>query len=436
MGGADDKESNEAPTAVLAITKGATGSYILDGSGSTDPDGDSLTYYWNWVVGNATTEEARIEVEFPPEAASAGGQFLSTLMVEDPDGATGLSSLVPLVLGDGTNEAPKIALGETNRWIAANADVVLDASPSNDSDGDRLSYEWIWGPRDATTEDAHGLENACDESSADPLIFSTGCIGQDQSFDVTFGKAGTFYYHCHPHPWMKAKLVVDPSGTNTAPVTIEIENFRYPSEIRLGLGTKVTFVNKDPVKHTATLEDFTPGSGSAPNEPVFRQTLSEGEYIVRLVLRDPGGGRASQTWGVKAGGDAPPSPDVRTCPSTGPLTAAARDTHCYYNVTHEYRIESTLTWTDTGNTNVPAGNISIGKLDEDGGWEGADQCVGQRGTGFEQNTAYFDCRLAKGDYQFRVEATAGVLSDWELVTTGNPRAIPGFGDSAGGGHHH
>jgi plastocyanin len=39
--------------------------------------------------------------------------------------------------------------------------------------------------------------------------FDTGLIGKDQSKSITFDEAGTFAYHCTPHPDMKAMVMVE-----------------------------------------------------------------------------------------------------------------------------------------------------------------------------------------------------------------------------------
>lgn len=41
------------------------------------------------------------------------------------------------------------------------------------------------------------------------LGFDSGSLSQGQSYTHTFTKAGTFSYHCSPHPNMTAKIVVE-----------------------------------------------------------------------------------------------------------------------------------------------------------------------------------------------------------------------------------
>lgn len=45
-------------------------------------------------------------------------------------------------------------------------------------------------------------------ATADDGSWDTGSIGTGESKEVIFTKAGTFSYHCTPHPFMKGKVVV------------------------------------------------------------------------------------------------------------------------------------------------------------------------------------------------------------------------------------
>jgi plastocyanin len=47
--------------------------------------------------------------------------------------------------------------------------------------------------------------------TADDGTFNSGLLATGQTFTQTFSSAGTFTYHCAPHPWMKATVVVQGS---------------------------------------------------------------------------------------------------------------------------------------------------------------------------------------------------------------------------------
>lgn len=56
-----------------------------------------------------------------------------------------------------------------------------------------------------TNQDSVGHSATSDDGS-----FDTGVLAQGESNTVTFTEAGTFNYHCTPHPNMKATVVVQP----------------------------------------------------------------------------------------------------------------------------------------------------------------------------------------------------------------------------------
>jgi plastocyanin len=39
--------------------------------------------------------------------------------------------------------------------------------------------------------------------------FDSGFLATGDSFSFTFDQAGEFEYYCLPHPWMRAKVVVE-----------------------------------------------------------------------------------------------------------------------------------------------------------------------------------------------------------------------------------
>ena len=57
-----------------------------------------------------------------------------------------------------------------------------------------------------TNEDSVSHTVTADTMSADAP--ASGNIAKGESYSFTFNKAGTYAYHCTPHPYMKASVIV------------------------------------------------------------------------------------------------------------------------------------------------------------------------------------------------------------------------------------
>lgn len=111
----------------------------LDGTGSTDPDGDPLTYSWTWVTpvgsGANLANETTATPSFYPDRE---GDYELTLTVDD-----GMASAVDVVIvtAQQVNEAP-IADAGINQTVEVGRTVFLDGGGSADPNGDPLDFQW------------------------------------------------------------------------------------------------------------------------------------------------------------------------------------------------------------------------------------------------------------------------------------------------------
>jgi len=134
---------NNAPLADAGQSQTVDGGspVTLDGSGSTDPDGDALSYTWVQTSGPSVTLSGASTVApsftAPPKANSA--QTLTfELTVTD---ASGASSTAAVEIAIAANQLPLADAGP-DQSVTGNSGVTLDGSGSSDPDGDQLFYSW------------------------------------------------------------------------------------------------------------------------------------------------------------------------------------------------------------------------------------------------------------------------------------------------------
>lgn len=135
--------TNHAPVATSAdqnVTGPAT--VTLDGSASTDPDGDAITYKWTQISGPTVTiaNSTKAKATFNLAAVTSNQTLAFRLMVKD---AKGLSSTVDVQV---VNKAPKANQAPVINQMEA---VTLEAgqtyslhAQAADPDGDALTYAW------------------------------------------------------------------------------------------------------------------------------------------------------------------------------------------------------------------------------------------------------------------------------------------------------
>ncbi|MFH1782581.1 MAG: S8 family serine peptidase [Candidatus Omnitrophota bacterium] len=108
----------------------------FDGSGSSDPDGDTITYSWNFGDGNIGTGIS------PVHTYSAGGTYTITLVVNDgrvnSDPSTTTAEIEEI------NDYP-VANAGSDQSAFIDATVTFDGSDSYDPDGSISSYAWDFG---------------------------------------------------------------------------------------------------------------------------------------------------------------------------------------------------------------------------------------------------------------------------------------------------
>ena len=132
--------SNRAPTAVATAdqTSGAAPLTVhFDGTGSSDPDGDALTYDWNFGDGTAHSSSAA-----PTHVYNVAGTFMATLTVADGRGGQGSTTL--RIDAGNTPPTPTIEAPSTSKRFRVGEVITLHGSATDPQDGQLSSSALTW----------------------------------------------------------------------------------------------------------------------------------------------------------------------------------------------------------------------------------------------------------------------------------------------------
>jgi len=133
--------ANQAPVAYAGPdqTRPPGALVRLSGAGSTDADGDALTFAWSFLAtppGSTVllTEPGSVAPSFTLDVA---GTYLVQLLVSDA-----LGSGAPDVVAIRTTNSPPVADAGADRTASPGQTVTLDGGGSSDFDGDELAFSW------------------------------------------------------------------------------------------------------------------------------------------------------------------------------------------------------------------------------------------------------------------------------------------------------
>jgi len=296
---------NAAPTANAGMDQsiqfGQTAT--LDGSGSSDPDGDLLSYQWTLVSAPAGSS-----------ATLSGDQSITPSLLPDAVGSYQLQLVVSDAEFDSAPDRVTVNVAAPNTRPVANAgpdqaavqgeQVTLDGSASSDADGDALTFDW-----NLVTVPA-GSAAALDSPHAVMPTFSADESGlYEAELRVSDG-----LLQSDPD-----RVAINIDTVNTAPVA----NAGPDQSVFTGAlvqldGSQSTDVDGDALDWLWTIQSAPAGSSAALDDafavtPTFSADLA-GQYVVQLVVND---------------GEANSSPDSvivnALTPNTIPLADAGAD---------------------------------------------------------------------------------------------------------------
>ena len=132
---------NKAPVANSgtdqSVNEGAT--VTLDGSASSDPDGDMLTYKWTAPVGITLSSPSTAKPTFVAPEVTVNTNYTFSLVVND--GTVDSPADFIVITVKNVNKAP-VANSGIDQSVNEGASVTLDGSASADPDGNLLTYKW------------------------------------------------------------------------------------------------------------------------------------------------------------------------------------------------------------------------------------------------------------------------------------------------------
>jgi hypothetical protein len=274
--------TNTRPVADAGAPQSTTVSAVvtLDGSGSTDPDGDSLAYQWT-ILQRPPASTAGLSdptAVAPTFAVDAPGDYLFELVVAD----AATSSLPATVAVSTGNSAPTANAGP-DQSVASGALVTLSGHASTDPNGDPLTYAW---------------------TLVQTPFGSLAAIAGANSIAPTFiaDRRGTFVAHLTVTDPVGARSSDDVavSTSNSAPVARAGADLGVDVGIPTPLnGSGSTDVDGDPLSYVWSVLSQPPGSIatlSASNiaSPTFSVDRL-GDYVLQLMVSDGLGGTSSDT---------------------------------------------------------------------------------------------------------------------------------------------
>ncbi|MGM0558692.1 MAG: PKD domain-containing protein [Myxococcota bacterium] len=249
---------------------------VLDGSNSSDPDGDELIFAWEFESkpAESTAELQNADSQTPSFTPDVNGTYVVGLTVTDPDG---LSDSDTTTIAVGTDNTPPVADAGDNINAEPNSTVTLTGTRSEDPDGDGLSYLWTI---DSEPEGSSPSLSSGTSERAELTVDVEGAYVVELEVTDTGGLSDT------------DTVTVNVSSDNQPPVA----RFSVPTEVDVGTtiavdGTNSTDPNGDTLTyHWDVIESpETTNPSSSTGEVVEVDVFFEGDYTIELRVEDPGG---------------------------------------------------------------------------------------------------------------------------------------------------
>jgi|GEM_PF-2405377 len=265
---------NELPTAAASIIqtsgKDQLFTVALDGSASTDTDGEIVSYTWLASDGQIAMGQ-NAELTF-----NEAGEYTIALDVTDNDEATVQVQKV-ISVQEISNELPTAALAITPETGEAPLTIALDGSTSTDTDGTIASYKWT--ASNGQTANGQTAELTFSEAGDYTITLE---VTDNEGATAQVQKAISVSVQEAPNELPTAALAITPE-TGEAPLTIALD------------GSASSDTDGTIASHV-----WTASNGQTANGQTAELTFSEaGDYTITLEVTDNNDATNSATKNVK-----------------------------------------------------------------------------------------------------------------------------------------
>ena len=277
-------QANQPPVAHAGPDQTVSGETeaMLDGSDSSDPDGDDLEYKWKQISGPSVTLFGDTGVQssfYTPSVGPEGAILTFELNVSDSSGSTSADQVRVTVLYEGQ---PPVADAGPDQTVTEGDTVTLDGTSSADSDGQIVAYQWIQVSGTAMTlSDATVTRPAFTASNGDldgeTLTFellvrdNSGLTDTDQVSVTVFHENQPPVADAGPDQTVEEGDLVTLDGSNSSDADGQIVSYFW----KQAEGTSVTLSDQ-----ASVTSFFTAANGHLGGEAlVFELTVSDNQGL-------------------------------------------------------------------------------------------------------------------------------------------------------------